>query len=183
MLVDCRHMNKGSYLCVRLLQLQGGVLSQGYTQYMIEHLQEQRGFLLKNEARTLGRADRVNAQMLAGCCCIFKAYVRLAVHTVEQEFPYHDVLSAMSVLNIREKRKKEDSLEHLMWTEHRQASLERLAQVCGQDPKSLRDQFMDLEPIARYEVATNHCSSFEGWRAAVLRCRAGKPQVRERPQM
>ncbi|CAE7442349.1 unnamed protein product, partial [Symbiodinium necroappetens] len=158
----------------------GGVLSQGYTQYMIDYLQDQRGFLLKNEARTLGGEDRVNAQMLAGCCNIFKAYVRLAVHTVEQEFPCHDVLSAMSVLNIREKRKNEDTLEHLMWTEHRQASLERLAQVCRKDPQALRDQFMDLEPIARYEVATNHCSSFEGWRAAVLRCRASKPQVRQR---
>ncbi|CAE7269121.1 unnamed protein product [Symbiodinium sp. CCMP2592] len=158
----------------------GGVLSQGYTQYMIEYLQDQRGFLLKNEARTLGGEGRVNGTMLAGCCEIFKAYVRLAVHTVEQEFPYHDVLSAMSVLNIREKRKNEDSLEHLMWTEHRQASLERLAQVCHQDPQALRDQFMDLEPIARYEVSVNHCTSFEGWRAAALRCRASKPQVRQR---
>ena len=159
---------------------QGGLLSQGYTQYMIEYLREQRGYLLENEARTLGGEGRVTQQLLVRCCEIFKAYVRLAVQTIEQEFPHHDVLHAMSVFNIRERRSNDDSLDHLMWTDRRQASLERLAQVCNVDAEALRSQFMDLEPIARYQAGSARCSSFEAWRTAILRCRDSKPQVRER---
>ena len=107
MLVDCRHMNKGSYLCVRLLQLQGGVLSQGYTQYMIEHLQEQRGFLLKNEARTLGgaavlrcRAGKPQVRERHKCDVILPVLIKygcfcgLSTSGVEQSFSKFAALSA-----------------------------------------------------------------------------------------
>ncbi|CAE7323992.1 unnamed protein product [Symbiodinium sp. CCMP2592] len=158
----------------------GGVLDQGYTACMLDLLREQRGFLVDGAAVTLGGDGRVTPAILVSCCDVFKAYVSLAVQTMQQEFPLHDLLSSLAIFDIRPRRNSGAGMDDLVWTERRKANLARLAQACNVSPDSLLSQYIDLEPVARFHIASAEGTSFDAWRTALLRCRQGRRELKAR---
>ena len=157
----------------------GGVLETGYTAYMLAYLEQPRGILLGNDARTIGGAARITPALLQRCCEIMQTYVVLALQTMHAEFPDYDLMQAFGVFNLRPACRG-DNLDHVVWTERKQKDLDRLSMYAGQDPGRVRAQFCDLEPAARYEQAQTGCSSFEAWKTVALRFQCGKKSVCQR---
>ena len=146
---------------------------------MLEYLEQPRGILLGNDARTIGGSARVTAALLQRCCEIMQTYVVLAVQTMHAEFPDFDLMQAFGIFNLRPVRKG-DNLDHVVWTDRKQKDLERLSAYAGQDPARVRSQFCDLEPAARYEQSQTGCSSFEAWKVVALRFQSGRKALRQR---
>lgn len=143
--------------------LQGGIIDQGFTGFMLESLKKPRGFLVNRVAKTIGGENKVTPEVILKCVERLQAFLTLTLETLKAEFPGHDLLSAFRVFELSnvkgdgQSKAREDEF------------LERLSKVTKGHLQTLKNDFKELQPIAMYERRTGATSNFEAWRKALLR--------------
>ena len=136
--------------------------SPGYTRYMIESLNQNRGFLSEGRPKSVGGPGKVTAAMVSECLAVMQTYVALCAKTMAAEFPKFDLLTSFEAFDVSKARrsKGEDTVDMV------EVSVTRLAQVFSVNKEKLKAQFYDVRPYAMHQAACHGTSSFDSWRAA-----------------
>ena len=144
----------------------------GYTTHVLEQLKTPRGFTLNGPARTIGGPSRVTPAIQARCIQALQLYTRLAVETLEAEFPSFELLACFHILNVAPNVDVRSEFQEFS------SALGRLAQVVELDEEELAEELQVHEGIARHEASQGR-STFDAWKQAVLRTSACQRSVRE----
>ena len=144
----------------------------GYTAHVLEQLKTPRGFTLNGQARTIGGPSRVTPAIKARCAQALQLYTRLAVETLEAEFPSFELLACFHILNVAPNVDVRSEFQEFS------SALGRLAQVLELDEEELAEELQVHEAIARHEASQGR-STFDAWKQAVLRTSACQRSVRE----
>ena len=154
------------------LFLDGQVVHSGYTQHMLETLKKSRGWLCRGRPRSIGGAAAGYASAVEAALQSLQAFVRVALETLQAEFPPFELLGSFMVFNVQSGR---DKLE----TEDLQTqAAERLCQVLGFGFEEFLGEFAAHQPVAFYEARSGK-DNFDAWKSAVLKSRASQKPVRE----
>ena len=159
------------FVCCRIgfdnCSLQGHIIESGYTQHMLGVLKTSRAFIAAGEAKTLGGAGKVSADIIATCRVRMQSFVALAVQTLRAEFPCFELLSSFGIFNVAPSQKTVCNQSD----ERTCTSIQRLAQVFSCDSEALMSEFLDHQPIARHAATQGH-DNFNAWKFAVLKTRS-----------
>ena len=108
----------------------------------------------------------------ARCIQALQLYTRLAVETLEAEFPSFELLACFHILNVAPNVDVRSEFQEFS------SALGRLAQVLELDEEELAEELQVHEAIARHEASQGR-STFDAWKQAVLRTSACQRSVRE----
>jgi hypothetical protein len=140
------------------LFLRGGCLTLDgtYTKFVIDLLNRPHTISLHHPAilRTIGGGG-VHAEVRDRCMSRMAAWVRLAMQTIEAEFPSWEVLNAFTAFNLK-----------LVKSPFMDDSLSRLSKVFGLDAHQLQNEFADFRVFAhrRHSHGLDH---LDAWVASI----------------
>lgn len=80
--------------------VQGLCVSTGYTKYVIAMCQRSHGYFVNGEPHTFGGKDRINPAMVQRCLARMCCWVKLAIQTIEAEFPSFSLLRAFQIFDL-----------------------------------------------------------------------------------
>ena len=157
---------------LRWLYVKGHAWELGYAAHVLEQLKTPRGFALDGQPRTIGGTGRLTAAIKQRCMESMLIYMRLAIETLEAEFPSFELLSCFHVLNVSPNVDVRAEFEEFS------SALRRLSQVLELDEEQLAFEMGAHEAIARHEASQGR-STFDSWKQAVLRTSRSQRAVRE----
>ena len=108
--------NVGSFIssfvaAIDTLFNQRNAIMCGYTKFMTNFLQTPRTFVVRGVPKTLGGAGCVNNLVLDNCYSHMQTFVKLAVASLDAEFPMWSVMQSFSVFDLNQKL---DDMSHAL---------------------------------------------------------------------
>lgn len=142
----------------RLFGAERKCLESGYTALMVEFLREPMMLLIDNRPCHVGGPKAADIDK---CFAHMRAWLKLAIQTVQAEFPSFDAWASFRVFNGGAFKLSDGEL---------QVDVERLSLLCGKAASSrdIRSELSNLEPMVIEHKRAHGCEALDAW-AAVLR--------------
>ena len=150
----------------------------GYTQYMVQQLQEPVLLLAMDGQKTLGCAAGVPVDIKRRCVQRMANWVHLARETIRAEIPEFEIIYAMRAFNLGELSQSlgapAQGSQHELGSQtmsQLRASCDSLAEFVCVNPTALFSQLNDVRPIAQQMLMDPSCTgTIAAWAMAVAEC-------------
>ena len=166
------------------LFLQGRVLRSGYTRVMLDRLRAPRTFFLgQAQIKTIGVQGGIGAAAVRDCLAHLQAWVRLALETMNVEFPSWGLLVSFQVFDLGPAAAATvdtvtrgitgitgTGITGITGMANGQAeAFQRLAQAFDVDAARLQEQYNDVLPMALQLRRTTRTGNIACWREVLSR--------------